>query len=323
MMFGRGMIIGNSTVYWDNDGTIRNDELSDLTAFDAIRATFDYNPWTIDLVYAKIDENTVNTQDDIDLYGVNIGYMFDKYDAEAEAYLFHRQDQSAKNNTDTNETMTLGLRGSFVPYENMNIWAEGAVQLGSYDIAETIASVDKSDREAWALDIGGTYKFVDVKWTPTLGLEYIYLSGDGADTTGTYEGWDSMYTGKFDSLIRTYMDQAAIAYAQTDRYAASDRGRTAGTTNQHQVKVSGILDLMTDVTLAGDFSYFWFDEPISSPNADDEIGCELDGYLTYDYTEDVQFKVAGGLFWPGEAYDSTNSCDDMASKVISCVKVEF
>ena len=325
MWFGKGMIIGNNFRTWDEGGTIRNDELSATTAFDAIRATLDYDPWTVDLAYAVIDENTVNTNDDISLVGVNVGYIFDKYDAEAEAYVWHQSDQSAKPTADTDDLTTLGIRGSFVPYENMDVWAEGAHQTGTYhDTATGTFRTDK-DRDAWMVDVGINYEFADVKWTPDLGLEYIYMSGDDTNQTGTgdYEGWNSMYQGKFDSLIRAYMDQVAVAYAQTDAYAAARQGQTGGTTNQNQLKIHTNLDLMEDLTLDADLSLFWFDEGPFISGGDDEIGQELDGYLTYDYTEDVQFKVAAGVFWPDDAYEGNNSADDIATKVISAVTVGF
>ena len=91
---------------------------------------------------------------------------------------------------------------------------------------------------------------------------------------------------------------------------AQARGRRRGDTNQHQFKISAGLDLIEDLTFDADLSLFWHDESIRLQGSDTEIGQELDGYLTYDYTEDVQFKVAGGVFWPDEAYKSNDSSDD-------------
>ncbi|UCH12144.1 MAG: alginate export family protein [Candidatus Omnitrophota bacterium] len=309
--FGKGLIIGNSAV-WDVDGNLGADELSGMNAFDAIRGTLDYDPWTIDLVYAKIKDTVVDVHDDIDLYGVNVGYLFDKYEAEAEAYYFLKWDQSQKVvNHSTDEVHTLGLRGSLVPYDNMNIWAEGASQLGRYhDLA-----VAKKSREAWALDVGVDYKWVETPWTPKAGAEYQYLSGDNYEDSGDYEGWDPMYKGKEDSLIREYMN---VVYA-TDYTVARDR--LNGNTNQHQIKGMLAIEPITDVTLDGELSYFWLDKEISASNTSDEIGLELDGALSYDYTEDVSFVVRGGVFWPGDVFPSGQ--DDRASKLISAVKVEF
>jgi len=88
LWFGRGFIIGANVQ--DFNGAIGANEYTETTAFDAIRATLDYAPWTVDLVYSKIDENNTPRADDVNLYGVNAGYVFDTMNGEAEAYYFAR-----------------------------------------------------------------------------------------------------------------------------------------------------------------------------------------------------------------------------------------
>ncbi len=319
LWFGKGLIIGNNNTNWDNANHFSADYLSAQGAFDAIRATLDYDPWTIDLVYSKIDD-TDGDNDDIDLLGANVGYLFDRYDAEAEAYYWIRNDQSNKPTLYGQNVQTYGLRGSLVPYSDMNVWAEGAVQLGDY----ANALVKKNDREAWALDVGIDYKWVETPWTPKAGLEYQYLSGDPDSTSGDYEGWDPMYKGKEDSLIREYMDVLASTltdYTVDILGVANARNRLDGNTNQHQIKGMLTLEPITDLTLDSSLSYFQLDEAIRQSATDDDIGWELDAGATYDYTEDVTFLVKGGVFWPGDVYPSGN--DDTAAKIISAVAVEF
>ena len=60
MWFGRGFIIGNNVRAWDQQGVVEANEYAVTTAFDAVRATLDFNPWTIDLVYSKIAEGSHN-----------------------------------------------------------------------------------------------------------------------------------------------------------------------------------------------------------------------------------------------------------------------
>lgn len=315
LWFGKGLIVGNNALAWDVDGTIGADELSELTAFDAIRGTLDYDPWTIDLVYAKIDDPNIGTNDDRDLYGVNVGYLFDRYEAEAEAYYWLKYDQSTKPTQDSQKTHVIGLRGSFVPYENMNVWAESAYQGGKYQDS----GVSKSTRDAWAFDLGVDYTWVEQKWTPKAGLEYQFLSGDNYQDGGDYEGWDPMYKGKFDSLIYEFSDVIYTTdYAGT---VANLRNRLDGNTNQHQLKGVVVIEPIADLTLNAELSYFLLDEEILSEKTDDDIGTELDGGLTYDYTEDVSFIVKGGVFWPGDVY--TEDMKDRANKIISAVTVEF
>ena len=52
-----------------------------------------------------------------------------------------------------------------------------------------------------------------------------------------------------------------------------------------------------------------------------QLGQELDLHLTYDYTEDVQFGVDLGWFFPGAVFDGYN--DRVASQAIGTMKVTF
>ncbi len=333
LWFGRGFIIGSNSASWNANGALTASEISDQTAFDAIRGTLDYDPWTVDMIAAKIDENAVAATDDVDLYGVNIGYLFDKYEAEAEAYWFYEHDRgpqgdalkdAAAGKRGSSTIHTVGLRGSFVPYENMNIWAEGALQTGEY--VSNLETRDK-DREAWALDVGGDYTFVDFNWTPLLGLEYIYYSGAEAESNQEdWDGWDPMYRGAFYSQIREYQN---ILY-NTAFDNATSRTRNNGGTNQHQLIIRGAVDPMEDIKLESNLNFFWLEEDLdqtvngafpAGATGEQYVGTELDGVITYDYTEDVMFQVAGGLFWPGEVYPGGQ--DDDAKQISARCAVEF
>ncbi|PIW80667.1 MAG: hypothetical protein COZ98_01090, partial [Candidatus Omnitrophica bacterium CG_4_8_14_3_um_filter_43_15] len=82
LWFGRGLIVGANLQ--DFNDSIQANEYTETSAFDAIRATLDLAPWKLDLLYSKIAENTIiattaaAAKDDIDLYGVNLGYKFDQ-----------------------------------------------------------------------------------------------------------------------------------------------------------------------------------------------------------------------------------------------------
>jgi len=202
LWFGEGLIVGAKLR--DPDASIAAEEYTAITSFDAVKATLDYDPWTIDLIYSKIEENTIQgateagNNDDVDLYGANVGYIFDSYNGEAEAYLFHLYDRSdgngdAANPTDANVISTVGLRGSFDPVEDATIKLEGAFQFGDYNWPA--AGSNSRDRRAYALDIAGEYRWPDGKWTPKLGLEYIILSGEEDDASGDggdWNGWHQM-----------------------------------------------------------------------------------------------------------------------------------
>lgn len=318
---GKGFVIGNAgPLVWNNESALASTiaEVSDMTAFDSVRATLDYDPWTIDLIYAKIDENTNDTSgdnyDDVDLYVANVGYAFTKYDAEAEAYYIYKHDREhTATKGDPNTIHTVGLRGSLVPFENMNLWAEGAIQFGDYRYQNR-----SDDRQAGAVDVGLDYTFVDAKWTPMLGAEYIWLSGESSDNTGKWKAWDALYRGKFDNYLGDFRNiTKTTAYATAGNTLTDD---DSGMTNQNSIAVFGSIDPMTDISLNARWTYFWYDEvPIADRN--DEIGHELDAKLSYDYTEDVEFSVAAGVLWPLDYYPA--DYDSAASQIISAVKVDF
>src|SRR3989338_146917 len=118
--FGRGFIVGNNNRVWDTQGTTLADEYSVTTAFDAVRATLDFNPWTIDLAYSKIAENAHNSEDDVDLYIANVNYKFAEYNAVAEGYFVSEIDRGTLSTSTTasvgsNDTHVLGGRVQFDP----------------------------------------------------------------------------------------------------------------------------------------------------------------------------------------------------------------
>lgn len=325
---GKGLMIGNSGIaVWDEGGlptTIM--EMSEMTAFDSIRATLDYDPWTIDLIYSKIDadNNTVgvNNNDDTDLYIANVGYDFTKYDAEAEAYYIFKHDRVGTTTPKSvDEIHTVGLRGSLVPFENLNLWGEGAIQFGEYRNEPTISD---RNRRAYALDLGADYSFVDVKWTPKLGAEYIYLSGNSADATGDgkWESWEPLYRGKFDNYLGDFRNITKVTAYDTAQGVSANQNNN-GMTNQNSLAGFVSADPMTDITANVRYTYFWFDEtPVSG--GDKEIGMELDAKLAYDYTEDVAFTVAGGIFWPGDYYSKGNdSQDKTAAQIVAATTIDF
>ena len=344
LWFGKGFIVGaNLRDYYNN---ITADEYTCMTSFDAIRATLDYDPWTIEAIAAKIWENNIQSDDDEDLFGVNVGYIFDSYNAEAEAYWFNKRDSSIENWNIKNGNMvhTLGVRGSADPIENWTLAGEAAFQVGSFVGFRN--QLEARDRSGWALDANVECRhFKDqFAWQPVGGVEYIFYSGDRNDyptvgTTGTYQGWDPMYRGKFDTAYREFVGK----YNVTAQGAAGYRGdyienyQDASFTNQHQVVFYGNLQPTDSLSLDARCALFWQHQqrsyyrtqlyPGGAGNVTDLIkrnnwlGTELDVTLTWDYTEDVSFGLLAGWFFPGSFY--YDQSDDVAQDLVGTVKLSF
>ncbi len=320
--FGRGMIVGNNNRAWDSQGVIQANEYSVTTAFDAVRATLDFNPWTLDFVYSKIDENAHNVEDDIDLYVANVNYKFAEYNAVAEGYYVGEIDRGAINTSATvsqesNKTHTVGGRLQFDPISQITLGGEIAYQFGTYRAA---AANPERDRGAWMIDLFGTYRW-DYTWKPEVTVEYVHFSGEddlGANSTD-YNAWNGLYRGRFWTAYGDFREFV---------YGTSDTVDQPATTNSQFVQVKGALKPLEDLLLEGMFTYFWNDEDVhttagvqTSGVRSDEIGWEIDFQATYDYTEDVSFGVLAGWFEPGDFYSSPN--DQGASTVVSSVKVTF
>ena len=184
-------------------GNLSAPEYSAINSFDAVKAVLDYDPWTITAIYSKIYEDAIQDRDDVNLWGVNVGYKFDSYKGEAEAYWFWKQDRSTPTfdnlKSTTNDVHTFGLRGSFDPISIVTIAAEGAYQGGNY--IGSMTQQGTRQRSAWALDVSGEMRYFTDKfsWKPKLGVEYILYSGaspaDSDQDGQNFSQPDKLYTG--------------------------------------------------------------------------------------------------------------------------------
>jgi len=230
-----------------------------------------------------------------------------------------------KNNTvyKSNQVHTVGLRGSMDPIENLTFAAEGAVQLGKYvDPGTALLPFTQTnrDRTAYAADLMGEYRFVDMSWKPTLMAEYIFYGGNHyGNTGGNYDAWDPMYRGKFDTAIREFQGWMYLNGA----YLA---GEDNSTTNQHQFALGGSLKPTDILKIEGKYTYFRLVKPILNTTTGaivtaKHVGDEIDVNLTYDYTEDVQFGLLLGWFLPGNIYPEGTR--DTATEVVASCAVDF
>ncbi|MBN1527328.1 MAG: alginate export family protein [Candidatus Omnitrophica bacterium] len=340
LWFGKGFIVGANLPQTQYNqaivtgyGRLRAPEYSEATAFDSIKAVLDYDPWTITGVYAKIWENEISPADDVDLWGVNVGYKFDQYRAEAEAYWFYKDDQEVEKwagNKGSNSVNTLGLRGSFDPIDVVTIAAEGAYQFGS--VINSRSQLNEVDRSAWALDIAAEWRVFQDRyaWKPKLAAEYIMYSGSSDEqvvnnATGTWHGWDRMFRGKYDSAIREWVGTYYASYDYPARANYINSCADASYTNQHQVAFTGSIQPVESLTLQAKYLLFWTYADYLYNVGDNIhnggfIGQEVDLTADWDYTEDVSFGLLGAFFVPGDVYVNA---DKTATDVVGTVKVSF
>jgi hypothetical protein len=185
-------------------------------------------------------------------------------------------------------------------------------------------------RLAGAIDVGAELRYFTDKWAwkPKLGAEFIWYSGNRQETsingTGQYTGWDPMFRGKTDSLIREFIGRyyysSKYAFNATNYYNSADNSFQ----NQGQVIINGSLQPMDSLKLNGNVNMFWNQYSYNANDMKDRgyVGTEVDLGATWDYTEDVSFNIIGGFFMPGKVYQN-NGTPGTASDVVGSVKVSF
>jgi len=327
---GNGFIIGAKLL--DFNASLAADEYTEASAFDAIRATLDYDPWTIDLIYAKMDENVVGADDDdVDLYVANAGYKLeDSYNTMVEGYFVAKVDDGQQlqafptaatlSTVEANRVYTTGARATLDPKSNITLSGELAYQFGKY--SQVINNT--RDRDAYALDLMAEYRWPANEWKPKLSLEYIAYSGEEDDADGSngeWNAWDPVFRGKFDTAIREFQN-----YYYATSYRCTNAGSTevdmdSGLTNQRQLLITGTIYPLKQVTMQGTLAHFWFDESPMVGEKSKNVGNELDFLLTYDYSQDLSFNLLTAYFMPGSYWAEDQN--DNAIDIVGSMKLTF
>lgn len=357
--FGNEMIIGDVDTNRVAQGWIYAGDLSKRKAFDAIRLTLDYDPLVIDAVYAKISEGgvlfspsmTITEDDDVDLMGINGRYDFGPVIGTksliGEAYWWTQRTGHKAFTLEKKDDYihTIGARVEAVPINDMKLYLESAMQLGKIVWTDTRAqyvSVGSNNemaatRDAWALETGFTYTFSKMKYTPTIAGLYAYFSGD-ADSWGPYQGshgWNPMYENQ------TYGHIANALFVQTNSHicgaivAAKPLEDITAKLEYYNYWLAKNPSPPTDAAAVWP-GYYWANGQWMQMKDSSHLGQELDFTLTYDYTEDVQFKLLTGMFFTGNSFASSTEVgwpetgaaiggggSTIASEVIGSMKVSF
>ncbi len=347
LRYGNALVVGDPDTNITAAGTAFGAPIQDLSirkAFDAIKAVFDYNPLTVDLIFAKVNENAVGLNDDVNLAGINLKYAFDKNNTVLEGYYFGKLTgagaagmrtlqglTAADRRNKTEKIHTIGARVSTEPVENLNLQAETAFQIGSYDPTldmNSLSTAQTGNRRAWAAQVIGDYKF-KAKHDPRLTATYSYFSGeDNNRASGDYNGWNAMFEDQ------TLGDIANKIFAPS---------------NAHVVTVTAQAKPLDDLTASLTYAYFTLAKKLnrggnfggSGPEkpllvlsglaagtsynmaaGKSRLGQEVDLHLMYDYTEDVQFALVTGVFIPGNAFAKPEN-QDPATQALAMAKVTF
>jgi len=323
-------------------------DLNKRSGQDAIRLVLDYKPLTIDMLYWKVDSNTVAgvldthiLRDEVDLYGINGNYeLGDSWNTVAEAYFFVKNDQSTRDSVagaKDDRIYVPGLRASTNPVKGLNVQGEMAWQRGTKVSTTASAAPDNEQREAFAAQVIANYDFqVEklAKYKPTAMFAYTYASGDKNGNT----------------LNDKYLPNSAEKYTAWDPMFESQAGGKIynalfDLSNCHIYTVSGGFNLIEDLKLSATWTGLWTakhdqiagngassttvfnmrqpDQAQIQPWVTNKgaIGQEIDADLTYNYTEDVSLGASLGMFLPGDFFVSRN--DSTATQALVSLNVAF
>lgn len=313
LRYGNGLIVGDpDTDQIAVNGVAAFGDLSVKKSFDSIKAILDYSPYTIDVIYANIDENSLNQKDGENLYGVNVAYSWDSYNGVTEAYFFYRD---STNNTEDveneDDVLTFGVRSQADLNDNITLGLEVAHQSGSYQtsLSQTATATDSVKRDAWAVQAISEYRFLN-DYNAKLGLIYAYLTGEASTSgeDGEYNAWNAMYE-----------DQAIAELANI--YLAN--------TGFQYVALTGSMMPREDLTIGGVYLYAYATAPMAAANAvrlsapsagspvagnvyeiernNRDLAHEIDAYALFDYTEDVQINLNTAFLIPGGTFAEENN----------------
>lgn len=341
LRFNNGWIVGDpDTNTFSGRSALAEGDLSMRKSFDAVRATLDYNPLIVDMIFAKVAENNTTLNDDTTLSGINAAYELDK-NTTLEGFFYSKVTGSntasvthvdggdtsaglgflnlAKQTAD--QVYTAGARVVNKTVKNLTVDASAAYQFGTYNpMFDPNARYDggyaaggtsgehaalTAPRSAWGTEVAVMYDLKDVscisKWSPMIGAAFVYLSGDSRDRVGN----------------KAYKGWDAMYEDQTFGHIIN---AIMGFSNVTLGAVTGKAKLMDDLTINVDYVRAYFNKRYPegrnvilsgvntarqfNMNKDRYLGQEVDAVLTYDYTEDVQFSLLGGYFLPGESINT-------------------
>ncbi|MFH1359414.1 MAG: alginate export family protein [Candidatus Omnitrophota bacterium] len=342
LRYGNAFIIGDIKTNNATAGrlSVVADDLSKRKAFDAVRAILDYDPLTVDLIAARVDENSTLgriNKNDVNLFGINTNWKLqDERNSDVEAYFFAKIDRSVENNVSgaaADTVYTPGLRVASNPIDNLYTSAEIAWQFGNKTHAAATTSPDNLRRDAMGLQLISSYAIpleAVAKYSPVFSSSYTLVTGDSNPTDlrhvsqgsrNVYTAWDPMFEDQGGGTIyNSIMDlsncqvyNSALQFvpfeditaklSYTTLYLDKEFDNAAGTSTWARTSPDGV------------------GQTYNINVEEDHLGYEVDVDLMYDYTEDVQIGFSAGWFVPGDVFHESN--DEVAKQFLTNVNVNF
>ena len=228
------------------------DWLNNSRVFDGAKVRWENVWFAADFFSSRVvlpDDNNFNIANDYDWFsGV---YATSKLIPKqtTEVYFFSRNDSTGSATATTasgapaflngpapRDIYTIGTRWKSLPdaLAGWDYTVEGAYQFGHFN--DPSAPVKSLKQEAYMVSLQGGYTWKKNKFTPRVGLEYNFASGDGNATDGTHGTFENLFPSNH--KFYGYMDLVSLQ-------------------NIHNIRLTSSLKPLPRLTLAVDFHMFW------------------------------------------------------------------
>ena len=190
---------------------------------------------------------------------------------------------------------TIGLRFKSLPgaLQGWDYEVEADGQFGRFQATTTSANLSQ---RAFAVHVAGGYTWTNAVWSPRLGLEYNYASGDGNSADGTHGTFDNLFPSNHG--LYGAMDFFSLQNMQDVHV-----GFSVKPTKKLLVKLDGYAFWLADTH---DYLYAGNGTPRTTggfgiqPGAGNYVGSELDLVATYTITSFALVSSGYGHLFAGE-----------------------
>jgi hypothetical protein len=300
MVYGTELFVGNNSFYGG-------------LSFDAIKLMAHAGDVDMHVWKAKLVEGW--GEDDWDFWG-----WYNTYSGidnmVIDGYIFYLNDQRKYywqpwERPDDMDHVTVGFRAAGSLWEAWDYNAEVAWQWGNWYGSEEV--------EAWAVDVSGGYTF-DTLFTPHIGFGYSFASGDNSSEDSKYENFFNLFGdmhGRFGELdLLPSFSNVHIAQLNLNATFAEDwvaglnayyfwlnRPYEGWVMDEYHSWPSGETDENGDAILAETGTWKW-------KRLDNELGGELDAFVTYQYSENLTFRLCWAHLFAQEYIEDFYSVHD-------------
>lgn len=292
------MRIGRQEMSFGSEWLVGVNDASSLfwgLSFDAVRATYETDMFSVDAWASKLGESFDGlSTGDVDFYGVYGSYKGFE-DIALDAYWMYVHDHEFLTAYDV-RLHTIGLRGAGT-VGAFDFEAEVAYQFGEAALDTFFGDVDiDADALGANLEVGYTF---DMNWQPRIFLGGAYLDGGDQGDPGFFGIGGSDPELGFNRLFSNWEYSEFLANTDESNLFIYRAGVGAMPTENIELLLAA--------------AYFQVDEEVQYPwwvfwrDADDNLGLELGLYADYHYTEDLTFRVGYAHFFSDDGMDDGNA----------------